>query len=754
MFPTYTNPAKHLKNPTIFQFLLKKIVAPFNFHQCKFYSHQSYPLPTIYSLHAKALKDGSLENLDVANHLLNIYVKSKSLSNARKLFDEMSQRDVRTWTILVSTLARVGSNGIVLELFKEMQNEGLKPNQFTLSSVLKCCSSLSEFRIGKGVHGWILTNGVAFDIVLENSLLDFYVKCEDFRSAKWLFELMDERNSVTWNIMIGAHLKIGDVDKAVDLFRRLNLKDVSSWNTIINGVMRNGFARIALELLYEMVKDGTLLNEVTFSIALILVSSLIDIELGKQIHGRVLRLKIHIDGFIRNSLIDMYCKCGKMEMASKIFEKMDMDFGRKEKSIEEIISGSSIISGLVLNGDFEDAFKTFTSMIRKEIEVDRFTITSIVSACANSGVLELGQQVHALIQKIGHKVDAHLGSSLIDMYGKCGNLDDAKMIFKQTSDMNVVLCTSMISSCSLHGQGGEAFRLFEFLTSEGIMPNEVTFIGVLTACCHAGLVEEGCRYFRLMKEVYGIKPGVEHFTCMVDLYGRAGQLNKAKKFIDENGIYHMSAVWRSFLSSCRLHRDVEMAEWVSQKLLHLEPLDAAPYVLLSNICASKKRWEEAAEVRSVMQRRGVRKHPGLSWIQIKNQVHTFVMGDRSHPQKDEIYAYLDKLIGRLREIGYSADAKLVMQDVEEEQGEMLLGFHSEKLATAYGGTSSASHFRTDFNCTGQVTPASELSVQPMISSSRHWGTEPSCLNWSDILTRNSPERMLEILSSPPSSLGD
>ncbi|WRX25112.1 Pentatricopeptide repeat - like 10 [Theobroma cacao] len=629
------------KSPQIFC-LLKKL-PPFNFHQCKFYSRQPLLLSSNDSLlHAKAIKNGSFQNLDVASYLLHLYGKSKCLSDARKVFDEMSQRDVRTWTILVSSFARAGSNGIVLELFRDMQNETVKPNQFTLSIVLKCCSSLSELRIGKGVHGWILRNGVVFDVVLGNSLLDFYVKCEDFGSAKWLFELMGERNSVSWNIMIGAHLNIGDVEKAVDIFRRLSSKDVASWNTIIDGLMRNGPKRMALELLYEMVKNGTVLDEVTFSISLVLVSSFMDIELGKQIHGRVLRLGFHVDGFIRASLIDMYCKCGKMEMALEVFKRMNSDFGRKENSIEEIVSWSSIVSGFVLNGEIEDAFKTFTSMISKEIEVDRFTVTSIVSACANSGVLELGQQVHALIQKIGHRVDAHLGSSLIDMYSKCGSLDDAQMVFKQTNDKNVVLWTSMISCCALHGQGREAVRLFEFMMSEGIKPNVVTFIGVLTACSHAGLIEEGCRYFRLMKEVYGIKPGVDHYSCMVDLYGRAGQLNETKNFIHENGIDHMSAVWRSFLSSCRLHRDIKMAEWVSEKLLHLEPPDAGTYILLSNIYATKQRWEEAAEVRSLMQSRGVKKHPGQSWIQIKNQ------------------------------------------DVEEEQGEMLLGFHSEKLATAYG----------------------------------------------------------------------
>ncbi|TYJ24289.1 hypothetical protein E1A91_A08G250800v1 [Gossypium mustelinum] len=530
-----------------------------------------------------------------------------------------------------------------------MQNEGIKPNQFTLSSVLKCCSSLSELKIGKGVHGWILRNGFVFDVILENALFYFYVKCEDFGSAKWLFESMEDKNSVTWNIMIGAYLDTGNVDKAVDLFRRQGLKDVSVWNTIINGLMRNGFERIALKLLYEMVKDGTLFNEVTFSIALVLVSLLKDLELGKRIHGRVLLSGIHVDGFLRNSLIDMYCKCGEMKMALKVFEKMDID-------------------------------------------IDVFSITSIVSACASFGVLELGRQVHGLVQKIGHKLDAHLGSSLIDMYAKCGNLDDAKRIFKQTNYMNVVLWTSMVYSYALHGRGREAVQLFEFSMSRGLLPNEVTFIGVLTACSHAGLVEEGCRYFRLMKEVYGIKPGVEHFTRMVDLYGRAGRFKEIKKFIDENGIHHLRAVWRSFLSSCRLHRDIEMAEWVSENLLRCQTLDARPYVLLSNIYAIKQRWEEVETVRRLMQSRGVKKHPCQSWIQIRNQVHAFIMDDRSHPQKNEICAYLYKLIGRLREIGYSSDAKLVMQDVEKKQGEgeMLLGFHSEKLATAYGIISTAS----------------------------------------------------------------
>ena len=669
----------------------------FEFHGIQSYCYHSTNKSAIGLLHAKAVKSGSFQNLSVANYILSLSVKSQYLDYAQKAFDEIPDRDVRTWTILMSGYARIGASRMVLDLFRGMQIEGVLPNQYTLSSVLKCCSSVSDLQTGKGIHGWILRNGINLDVVLENSILDVYVKCGDFDYAKKLFELMVEKDAVSWNIMVGAYLHVGDMEKSLNMFRSLPYKEVSSWNTIIDGLMQNGYERTGLELLYEMVKNGPAFNKVTFSIALVLVSSLYIMELGRQIHGRILRLGLQKDGFVRTSLIDMYCKCGKMEKASMIFRKMPLNGVRTQnskitfdESMTEIVSWSSMVSGYVRNGEYEEAMKLFISMVGEQVEVDKFTTTSIVSACANAGNLELGRQIHAYVLKVGYTIDVHLSSSLVDMYAKCGCWDDAWTTFKQTANLNVVLWTSMITGCALHGQGRQAVCLFEQMMREGIKPNEVTFVGVLTACSHAGLLEEGCKYFRLMKEVYGIKPGFEHFTCMVDLYGRAGHLDKAKDFIHENGISHLSGVWRSFLSSCRLHKNIEMGKWVSETLLQLEPLDAGTYILLSNMCAASDSWEEAAKVRSLMQKRRVNKVPGQSWIQLKNQVHTFVMGDRSHPQDKEIYSYLDELIGTLKGIGYSSDVKLVTQDVEEEQREVLLGYHSEKLAIVYGIISTTS----------------------------------------------------------------
>lgn len=669
------------------------------FQQYNHHSSSQSQHPTF--VHANLIKNGTLGHLNPTNYLLSLYLKSKELGCALDLFDEMRDRDVRSWTMLISGLVQVGSCRMALDMFVEMHKAGIVPNQFTFSSVVKCCSRLNEFRMGKSVHGRIVCNGVFLDTALENSVLDFYVKCGSFNSAKMFFELMTDKDIVSWNIMINAYIQTGDMETARDLFRRLPLKDVSSWNTIIDGHLQNDCHGIAMELLYEMVKGGTALSKETFSIAFGLAASLTAFDLGRQIHGHLLRSGIHYDGFVRNSLIDLYSKCGEMEKASffnEAFRKCiasDRFSKNNNESLDDSFSQSSLVTGYIQNGELQEALKIFSTMVTERFEVDKFTLTSIVTGCANAGLLELGQLIHAQIVKAGQPFDVFLSSSMIDMYAKCGKLDDAWSIFRETIVRNTVLWTSMISSYGLHGRGREAIQIFNWMLNEGIKPNEISFVGLLTACSHAGLLNEGMYYFIVMKEEYGIVPQVEHFTCMVDLLGRAGRLDEIKDFILKNKISHLAAVWKSFLSSCRIHKNIEMARWVSTKLFELEPPTAGSYILLSNTCASGDKWDDVAQVRGLMKDMGVKKHPGQSWIQLKNQVHSFVMGDRSHPEEAAIYSYLDELIRRLKEIGYSAEASIVMQDVEEEQKELLIGFHSEKLALAYAlmNTSTKSPIR-------------------------------------------------------------
>ncbi|PIA29828.1 hypothetical protein AQUCO_05800121v1 [Aquilegia coerulea] len=647
-------------------------------------------------LHGQAIKTGKVQYCDIYNYLLSLYVKKHELNDAGKLFEEIPARDVHSWTILITGFARMGLAEKALGLFNEMQIEGVCPNHFTLSCAFKCCGSVSDLGMGKKIHGWMLINGIGLDITLENSMVDFYVKCGDFDCAKRVFEMMAEKNITSWNIIIGAYLAMGDMDTSIELFSRLPSKDVASWNTIIIGLIRHGCLKRALELFYEMCRTRAVFNDNTYSIALLLAASLSATEVGRQIHGYVFRMGYDQNKFIRSSIVNMYSKCGELDKASKILNKEPQKSENIHTStsncglLETNVSWSSIISGYVQSGRTEEAFELFRRMVCEAVEMDPFTLTSIAAACADVGVSEWGRGIHTLIEKLGYIIDDVLVSAMIDMYAKCGSLHDALSLFRQTNSRNIVLWTSMISGCALHGQGTEAIRIFQMMLEKRIRPNEISFIGVLSGCSHAGLVEEGHVYFRSMHEHYGIAPQVEHFTCMVDLLGRAGHFNEAKEFIYSNNVSHLSSVWKALLSACQIHKNFELGKWVSKQLHQIEPFNSESYVLLSNIYSTTHRWKEAAETRSLMQKRGFKKHPGQSWIRLKNQIHTFSVGDRSHPQAAEIYSYLEKLIGKLKEIGYSSNTNLVMHDVEEEQREILLGFHSEKLAIAYGIMSTPS----------------------------------------------------------------
>ncbi|XP_071702310.1 pentatricopeptide repeat-containing protein At5g16860-like [Rutidosis leptorrhynchoides] len=523
----------------------------------------------------------------------------------------MSERDVRSWTILISGFSGIGSYKHGLDLFTQMLKECITPNQFTLSSVVKCCAGAYELNFGKTILGWILRNGVSLDMTLKNSILDLFVKCEAFDYARKFLHTMSVIDTVSCNIMIRAYLKNGDMEKAEELFWQLPVKDAASWNTIIDGYLQNGLEEIALQLLYKMVATGLTFTNVTFSIALVLTSSLNLVKLGKQIHSQLLRVGIH-DVVIRNSLIDMYCKCGEMEKAMIVF-KTSSQYVNSE-SIDELVSLSSIICGYIQNDRLDDALKVFSFMVSEKGKVDIFTLTSIVSACADYGLLNLGQLLHTYVLKSGHEPDVFVSSSMIDMYAKCGKLQCVWSIFKEAKTQNVVLWTAVLSSYASHGKGKETIRLFELMRNEGIIPNEVTFVAVLNACSHAGLINESCNYFMLMKDDYGIKPKVEHYTCMVDLLGRGGRLNEIKEFIFENNILHFSVVWKAFLSACHMHKNVEMAKWVSEKLYELDPSAAGPYILMSKTCADDCKWDEAAKLKAAIQEKGIQKRPGKSWI--------------------------------------------------------------------------------------------------------------------------------------------
>lgn len=593
--------------------------------------------------HSQAIKSGVAQFRQVFNHLLNLYTKSRFIIDARKLFDDIPSKDIITWTTLLSAYSRSGSFSSALSLIPRMISDGVIPNQFTLATAFRCC--VTSPRKGREIHGWIFCYGIRSDIVLNNSMVDFYFKIGDFLSARKVFDGMFERSIESWNIMINAHFEMNDPDGSLELFKRLPNRDVVSWNTVISGYTRIGSdCNIALKLLHQMAVEGDAkFNEFTFSTALSLFANLGRIDLGKEIHGRIIRAGFKHLTFIQNSLIDMYSKCGNTSSASIIFNSMSHLYPKSlslsSDSMERMVSWSSMVAGYIQNGRGEEALHLFQRMHREDIKIDQFTFTSITSACSDAGNLEQGRQVHGCIEKSGHVFDVLLETALTDMYAKCGSLEDACIIFNTSNARNVVLWTSLIVGFSLYGKGNEAIQVFQMMIKDtnNICPNEVTFVGVLNACSHAFLVEEGRRYFNSMQEDYGLKPNAEHYTAMADLLGRAGRLTEAIDFIIENNVTHLTSAWKAILSGCRTHNNLEMAKWVGDQLIQLEPSDSNSYILLANMYSGRKRWMDASRLRRLMhENRATDQNPGQAWIQLKGRVHVFVSGDRIHPQIDEV----------------------------------------------------------------------------------------------------------------------
>eukprot|EP01018_Ginkgo_biloba_P006943 Gb_37396 [translate_table: standard] len=649
-------------------------------------------------VHAHIIKAGFQQHVILENNLVNMYIKCRSLVRARHVFDKMPERDVVTWTALITGYVQNGHCEEALKHFGQMHCEGIPPNKFTFASVAKACAGLADLEQGKEVHRHIIRTGSEFDVVVENSLVDMYAKCGSVNDARAVFDKMSNRDVVSWNAMVAGYLQNGCLEEARKLFCEIPEQDVVSWNAMIAGYSQNGNDAEALEFLYKMRMAGMKLDQYSLCIVLGACAALATLKQGKQVHAHMIRTGFDANVVLENALIDMYAKCRRMDSARQVFDRMSKQglipkmgkiAGRPQNgfsnlSVANVVSWNGMISGYAQDGQGEEAVKLFREMLLQGVKPDHFPYTSTLMACASMAVLEQGKQVHVHIIKTGFELAAFVGSALIDMYAKCGSIEDARKFFNSMSERNVVSWTAMITGCAHHGLGKEALELFKQMIQADMKPHNITFVGVLCACSHAGLVDEGRHFFYSMTREYGITPGVEHYTCMVDLLGRSGYLDEAEDFINKMQVKPNGAVWGALLGASRIHGNIEMGKRAAEHVLDFKLLDAGPYVLLSNIYAAAGRWDDANRVRKLMEDRQVKKQPGCSWIEVKNKMHSFVVGDRSHPQEEEIYNVLEKLAGQMKEAGYVPETNFVLHDVEDEQKELLLSHHSEKLAIAFG----------------------------------------------------------------------
>ncbi|XP_030466835.2 putative pentatricopeptide repeat-containing protein At3g08820 [Syzygium oleosum] len=562
----------------------------------------------------------------------------------RLLFRQARRPGVYLWNTMIRGLVSSDRFGEAVGFYRSMRRDGLLPDYFTLPFVLKACARLSDFELGRRTHALVVKMGLDCDVYVQTGLLCFYTKCGYVEDAYKVFDDIPDKNVVSWTAMITGYIEFERFGEAVDMFRR-------------------------------MLEMGLRPDCVTLVKVVSACSRMGDVRSGEWIHRYVTSSGMEKNVFVATSLLDMYAKCGNMEKARYVFDTMP------EK---DVVPWSIMVQGYASHGLPREALNIFSQMQRENLRPDCYVMVGLLNACAQLGALEFGCWASNLIDRNEFLDNPILGTALIDMFAKCGNMARAWGFFREMREMDGVVWNAAITGLAMNGHVKPAFGLFGQVEKLGVRPDGNMFMGLLCACTHAGLVNEGQQYFKSMAKVFSLPPTIEHYGCMVDLLGRAGHLEEAHNLIKDMPMEPNSIVWGTLLGGCRLHQDTKLAEHVLKKLIELEPWNSGNYVLLSNIYSASHRWDDAADIRSRMNNQGIQKVPGCSWIEVDGIVHEFLVGDESHPMSKEIYAKLEELANELKAAGYVPTTEFVLFDIEEEEKEHILSWHSEKLAVAFG----------------------------------------------------------------------
>lgn len=626
-----------------------------------------------------------------ANSQISRFARSGKIENARKVFDELRDKNVVSW------------NSIIAGYFQNKQP--IKGHQ------------LFDKMPQRNIISW-------------NNLVSGYVKCGMVSEARKVFDEMPERNVVSWTAMVRGYVEEGMITEAETLFWQMPEKNVVSWTVMLGGFIRDSRIDDARRL-FDMMPEKDVVAQTNMVLGYCQDGR---VDEGREIFDEMPKKNViswttMISGYVNNNRIDVarklfevmpeknevswtamlmgYTQRGRIQDAWELFKAMPM---------KSVVASNSMILGLGQNGEVQKARVVFDQMREKddatwsgmikvyerkgyELEViDLFTLMqkegvrvnfpsliSVLSVCASLASLDHGRQVHAQLVRCQFDVDVYVASVLITMYIKCGELLKGKLIFDNFASKDIVMWNSIISGYAQYGLGEKSLKVFHEMSSSGVMPDDVTLVGVLSACSYTGKVKEGREIFESMKSKYLVERKTEHYACMVDLLGRAGQVEDAMKLIEAMPFEPDAIIWGSLLGACRTHMKLDLAEVAAKKLLQLEPKNAGPYILLSNIYASQGRFHDVAELRKNMRKRNVIKPPGCSWIEVEKKVHMFTGRDCvSHPEHPMIMRMLEKIGGLLREAGYCPDSSFVLHDVDEEEKVHSLRYHSEKLAVAYG----------------------------------------------------------------------
>ncbi|KAK2666033.1 hypothetical protein Ddye_004607 [Dipteronia dyeriana] len=564
----------------------------------------------------------------------------------------VDKTNVSSWNAVIVELARSGDSLESLRAFSSMRRLSLTPTRTTFPCAIKSCSALLDLHSGKQTHQQALIFGYEQDLFVSSALIDMYSKCSELKDARKLFDEISQRNIVSWTSMITGYVQNNNAREAILLFKEFLIVESASEPS-----------------------DNVFIDSVAMVSVLSACSRLTNKSVTQGVHGFVIKRGFDNDVAVGNILIDAYAKFGDVGVSRKVFDAM---------VVKDTISWNSIIAVCAQNGLATEALDVFKGMVMDyDVKYNAVTMSTVLLAVSHLGVIRVGKCVHDQVIKMGLEQNVVVGTSIIDMYNKCGGVELAKKAFNRMEEKNVRSWTAMIAGYGMHSLAKEALEVFYNMMRAGVRPNFITFVSVLAACSHAGLVLEGWHWFKTMSYEYNVEPGIEHYGCMVDILGRAGHLKEAYDLIMGMKVKPDFVIWGSLLGACRIYKNMELGEIAARKLFELDPNNCGYHVLLSNIYADAGRWKDVERTRSLMKNRKLTKPPGFSLVELKDKVHVFLVGDKEHPQHEKIYEYLKELIMKIQEIGYVPNMTMVLHDVDEEEKEMTLRVHSEKLAVAF-----------------------------------------------------------------------
>ncbi|XP_052489606.1 putative pentatricopeptide repeat-containing protein At2g01510 isoform X1 [Gossypium raimondii] len=598
----------------------------------------------LVQVHGLVLKLGYHSSIIICNSLVDSYCKTDHLDFASRVFEDMPERDSVSFNALINGFAKDGLTEDAITLFLQMQNLGFKPSDFTFAGVLSAAIRLNDLAFGQQIHGFLVKTGFVGNVFVGNALLDFYSKYDCLVEAGKLFDEMPDLDGISYNVIITCYAWSGQHEEAISLFRELQF---------------TGFKR----------------RQFPFATMLSIAANVLDLQMGQQIHTLAIVTTADSELVVGNSLVDMYAKCGRFEEAEKIFRSL---------AKRSTVPWTAIISGYVQRGFHEEGLNLFNEMHKAGVRADQATFASILKASANLASLSLGKQIHSFVIRSGYMSNVFSGSALLDMYAKCGSIKDSIQLFQDMSERNIVSWNALISAHAQNGDAKTTLDSFEKMVQSGFQPDSVSFLSVLSACSHCGLVQEGLRYFRTMTRIHNLVPKKEHYASMVDMLCRSGQFNEAEKLMDEMPFDPDEIMWSSVLNSCRIHKNQELARKAADQLFSMEVLrDAAAYVSMSNIYAAAGQWDNVGKVKKAMRERGIRKVPAYSWVEIRHKLHVFSANDMLHPQMEEIWKKIEMLSKQMEKEGYKPDTSCALHDVDENIKIESLKYHSERLAIAF-----------------------------------------------------------------------